>query len=97
MWQLKLLSRVIPVFGALAKEFIEDDNPDTNLSADAHDCYSDIVNIGQALSMSRGEWASGVRDEVVTRLLAALNTRLPSQWTFFSVVTLSPVCLSLHF
>lgn len=46
MWQLELLSWVVPAFGALAKEVI-DSGPD------AQDCYSDLVNIGLAVSTSR--------------------------------------------
>ncbi|PVH69882.1 subtilisin-like protein [Cadophora sp. DSE1049] len=85
--RLELLGRVVPAFGALMKEFIDGDNQDANLSQDAEDCYSDIVNIGQALSVSRGEWASGLRDEEVTRLLAALDSRFPTRWMPFPFMT----------
>lgn len=85
MWQLELLSWVIPAFGSLAQK--ECDNPDANLSEDAKDCYSDIVNIGLALSVSHGEWALGLRDEEVTRLLVALESRLPTRWTPFIFTT----------
>lgn len=72
MWQLELLSWVVPAFGALAKEF-------TDSGPDAQDCYSDLVNIGLAVSTSRGEWNSGLEDEHVSRLLKALESRIPNR------------------
>ncbi|KAF2689750.1 hypothetical protein K458DRAFT_413999 [Lentithecium fluviatile CBS 122367] len=82
MWQLELLSRVIPAFGALAKEFTESEHEDVRLRRDAHECYADIVTIGLALRMSCGEWASGFSDEDVNKLLAALETRIPTKRSF---------------
>ncbi|KAL7908226.1 hypothetical protein GGI35DRAFT_480935 [Trichoderma velutinum] len=79
MWQLELLSWVIPAFGALAKEFIES-GPSPDLFRSAQDCYSDIIGIGLALSTSHGEWASGLEDEQIGRLLKALESRLPKRW-----------------
>lgn len=93
MWQLELLRRVVPALAALAKEFIDGDPQCTKLSRDADDCYSDIVNIGYALSMSRGQWASGLQDEKITGLLAALDTRLPTRWMLSAFGTAYAVCL----
>lgn len=76
MRQLDLLSWVIPAFGALGKDFIRDTN-DQNLVRDAQDYYSDIVQLGQAVATSRGEWTSGLREEQVDRLLKTLESRLP--------------------
>lgn len=78
MWQLELLSWVIPAFGALAKEFMES-GPGPDLFRSAQDCYSDLVNIGLALSTSHGEWASGLDDEQIGRLLKALESRIPNR------------------
>ncbi|KAL7919842.1 hypothetical protein ACQKWADRAFT_300209 [Trichoderma austrokoningii] len=78
MWQLELLSWVVPAFGALAKEFL-DSGPDTDLFRSAQDCYSDLVNIGLAISTSRGEWVSGLEDEQINRLLKALESRIPNR------------------
>lgn len=86
MWQLELLSWVIPAFGALAKDFIDCENPDAHLCQDASDCYSDIVSIGAALSVSGGEWAAGLREEKVSSLLTALESRLPKRRTLFSFI-----------
>lgn len=80
MWQLELLSWVIPAFGALAKELIHvDSGPDPDLFRSAQDCYSDLLNIGLAISMSHGEWVSGLDDEQISRLLKALESRIPSR------------------
>ncbi|KAL5092194.1 hypothetical protein Trisim1_002079 [Trichoderma cf. simile WF8] len=79
MWQLELLSWVIPAFGALAKEFIES-GPSPDLFRIAQDCYSDIIGIGLALYTSHGEWSSGIQDEQIGRLLKALESRLPKRW-----------------
>lgn len=81
MWQLLLLSQVIPAFGALAKEFEERDVSDQSLADDARDCYSDIISIGHALFVSRGEWTSSVRDDIIIGVLQALETRLPKGWS----------------
>ncbi len=97
MWQLTLLSQVVPAFGALAKEFMECDNLDASLSVDAQGCYSDMVNIALAVSSSRGEWAFSLDDEVLDRLLDALDTRLPSRWkTVFSFNVSSSVCFFIR-
>jgi len=93
MWQLELLRKVVPAFAALAKEFVDGDPQGEKLSRDADDCYSDIVNIGYALSVSRGQWASGLRDEKITGLLAALNTRFPTRWIVSALGTAYAVCL----
>ncbi|KAK1977466.1 hypothetical protein LZ30DRAFT_634946 [Colletotrichum cereale] len=77
MSRLQLLSLVIPAFGALARESIEGDIQNASLSRDSADCYSDIVNVGQVLSISCGEWTSGLREEVLDALLEALESRLP--------------------
>jgi hypothetical protein len=87
MWQLELLSRIIPAFGALAKEFIACDHHDAWLRQDAQDCYSDIVLIGCAVSVSRGEWASGMNNKDITELLTALESRFPTRWKPFLVAT----------
>lgn len=89
MWQLELLSRVIPAFGALAKEFTECYDNDARLQQHAQDCYSDIVAIGWAVSVSCGEWASGMNDEDITGLLTALESRFPTRWMISSVFTTS--------
>lgn len=77
MSRLQLLSLVIPAFGALAKECIEGDIQNESLSRDCADCYSDIINVGQVLSISCGEWTSGLREEVLDGLLEALESRMP--------------------
>jgi len=82
MWQLELLSRVIPAFGALAKEFTEREHHDARLRRDAQECYADLVTIGLALHMSYGEWACGFNDQDVSKLLAALDSRFPPKWSF---------------
>ena len=83
MWQLELLSRVVPAFGALAKkEFVDSEHRDARLRRDAQECYADLVTIGLGLHISGGEWASGYIDEDVNRLLAALDTRIPPKWSF---------------
>ncbi|KAJ6031363.1 hypothetical protein N7540_002095 [Penicillium herquei] len=80
MWQLKLLSRVIPAFGALAKDFVERNVGDDSLLKDAIDCYSDIVILGCAVSFSRGEWTLGLTDEDLKPLLKALESRFSRGW-----------------
>jgi hypothetical protein len=80
MWQLDLLARVVPAFGALAKQFYESDCHDTKLVRDAEDCHNDIVLIGQAIYISGGEWAVGLDDIDLTKLLTALETRFPTKW-----------------
>lgn len=90
MWQLELLSRVIPAFGALAKEFTDCDDHDARLRQDAQECYSDIVIIGWAVSVSRGEWASGMDDKDITELLTALESRFPTRWKPFVFTTSLP-------
>jgi hypothetical protein len=82
MWQLELLSRVVPAFGALAKEYAEREHQDARLRRDAHDCYSDLASIGLGVFMSSGEWATGFIDQDVTKLLTALESRLPVKWSF---------------
>ncbi|KAJ5726293.1 uncharacterized protein N7483_007650 [Penicillium malachiteum] len=62
MWQLTLLSRVIPAFGALAKEFIENEFNDDRLLKDAIDFYSDIVNLVLGESV-RSAWPQKLQDE----------------------------------
>lgn len=79
MWQLDLLSWVIPAFGALGKDFIESDSNDPNLVRDAHGYYSDMVQLGQTVATSRGEWTSGLREEEVDKLLRPLESRLPKR------------------
>ena len=96
MWQLDLLSWVIPAFGALAQDFIDCENPDAYLFQDAIECYSDIVSIGAALSVSGGEWASGLREEKVSRLLMALESRLPKRRTPFSFIVCLVILTSAH-
>lgn len=79
MWQLDLLSWVIPAFAALGQDFIERDSNDPNLIRDAQDYYSDMVQLAQAVATSCGEWTSGLREEEVDRLLKALESRLPAK------------------
>lgn len=79
MWQLELLSLVIPAFGALAKLSQEGEDEDARLKQDAMECYSDIVQIGWAVYSSRGEWASGIDDGIITQLLEALESRFPTR------------------
>ncbi|KAK2759746.1 subtilisin-like protease [Colletotrichum kahawae] len=55
MWQLALLSHVIPAFVALGKDFIDRDNKDEDLLRDASDCYSDIIHIGVARPLGTGD------------------------------------------
>lgn len=78
MWQLELLSRVVPAFGALVNDYSESEHHDGR-RRDAEDCYADIVNIGQALYSSGGEWVLGLDDIDVTKLLTALETRFPKK------------------
>ena len=78
MWQLELLSKVVPAFGALAGVYLESEHQDGRLR-NAEDCYADIVNIGQAICRSGGEWASGLDDVDVTKLLTAFETRFPTR------------------
>ncbi|RSL89802.1 hypothetical protein CDV31_015804 [Fusarium ambrosium] len=78
MWQLALLSKVVPAFGALAKESCGSGSPD-EISGDAQDCHSDIMLIGYALSVSRGKRISGLSEDTLTLLLEALETRFPSR------------------
>ncbi|KAJ5613658.1 hypothetical protein N7528_007312 [Penicillium herquei] len=80
MWQLILLSRVIPAFGALAKEFMEGRVNEDALLNDAFEFYSDIVTLGCAVSISRGEWTSGLSDEDLHPLLKALESRFSKGW-----------------
>ena len=95
MWQLKLLSQVLPAFAALAKEFSQ--SPNEDLQRDAEQCWSDIVNIGLAVSESRGEWASHFDDKVVTDLLEALNSRVPKKKSWLQRITPKeqPVCFMI--
>lgn len=80
MRELVLLSQVIPAFAALAKEFVEWETDDQRLAQDALDCYSDIINVCHALSVSRGEWAPGLDEQIVAGVLKVLETRLPKSW-----------------
>jgi hypothetical protein len=93
MWELELLGRVVPAFGALARQYrrrLEDKPQDARLR-DAEDCYQDLVLIGHAVYMSGGEWTSGLDDIDVTKLLAAFETRFPKKrlflpaWKFYGV------------
>ncbi|KAF4870778.1 Subtilisin DY [Colletotrichum siamense] len=52
MWQLALLSNVIPAFVALGKDFIDRDKQDEDLLRDASDCYSDVIHIGVAVAIA---------------------------------------------
>ncbi|KAL6695706.1 peptidase S8/S53 domain-containing protein [Trichoderma pleuroticola] len=79
MWQLELLSWVIPAFGALSKEFMES-GPDSDLFLSAQECYSDIIGIGLVLSTSYGEWTSGLEDEQIGKPLKALESRFSNRW-----------------
>lgn len=88
MWQLDLLSWVIPAFAALGQDFIESDSNDLNLVRDAQDYYSDMVHLGQAVATSCGEWTSGLREVEVDRLLKALESRLPTRRVPFGLTRL---------
>lgn len=94
MWQLDLLSWVIPAFGALGKDFIERDSNDINLVRDAQDYYSDMVQLGQTVATSRGEWTSGLSEEEVDRLLKALESRLPARRIPFGLARLYDATLN---
>lgn len=94
MWQLELLSWVVPAFGALAKEFL-DSGPDADLFRSAQDCYSDLVNIGLAISTSRGEWFSGLEDEQISRLLKAFESRIPNRRVPFIFSMPNKVCSNM--
>ncbi|KAJ3549806.1 hypothetical protein NM208_g304 [Fusarium decemcellulare] len=85
MWQLVLLSQVVPAFGALAKNSLEP-TISSRISRDAQDCYSDIVNIAQTLSISRGEWAPGLKEEVLMSLLRGLEARFPKKRKWFNEI-----------
>jgi len=89
MWHLELLSQVIPAFGALAMEYIEHEQ-DARLRRDAQDCYADLVTVGLAVALSYGEWTSGLDDRDIIKLLAALETRLPSKKRPFQMVFQGP-------
>ncbi|KAJ5710928.1 hypothetical protein N7488_005084 [Penicillium malachiteum] len=80
MWQLILLSRVIPAFGALAKDFMERRVDEDALLSDAFEFYSDIVALRCAVSFSRGEWTSGLSDEDLDPLPKALESRFSKGW-----------------
>lgn len=84
MWQLELLSQVLPAFAALAQDF---KSSSEELQRDAELCWSDIVNIGLAVSESRGEWASQMDNEVITGLLKALDSRLPKKKSWLERIT----------
>jgi hypothetical protein len=87
MWELELLSRALPAFGALAREYMrrmEDEHHDARLR-NAQDCYQDIVLIGHAVHMSGGEWTSGLDDIDVAKLLAAFETRFPKKRFFLPI------------
>lgn len=94
MWQLELLSRIVPAFGALARESMDlEQQEDTR--RDAQDCYSDLVTVGHALCVSDGERVFSLDDAVVTNLLKALESRLPKAWTtnLLSILTIQEVSL----
>ncbi|KAH8698202.1 hypothetical protein GQ44DRAFT_832238 [Phaeosphaeriaceae sp. PMI808] len=91
MWQLELLSRVIPAFGALARTYSENEEHDARLRRDSQDCYSDMVTIGLSLCMSCGEWASGLIDEDLIKLLTALETRFPKPKRSFPISFSTPI------
>lgn len=96
MWQLELLSRVVPAFGALANTYSENEDHDER-RRNAEDCYADIVNIGQALYSSGGQWALGLDDVDVTKLLTAFETRFPKKPFTLGFATWKPqeVCLPM--
>ncbi|KAH7127826.1 peptidase S8/S53 domain-containing protein [Dactylonectria estremocensis] len=96
MWQLRLLSQIIPAFGALARHLIESDEEDARLCQDANDCYSDLVSIGLALSVSRGEWTAGIDDRDLTKLLQALESRIPTRRSPFGFLTLKTIQAEQH-
>jgi hypothetical protein len=80
MWQLELLSKVVPAFGALAKRHTERESRKALLQS-ATDCYSDITFIGHAISVSRGESVPELHDDtILTDLLRAFATRIPRRW-----------------
>lgn len=83
MWQLELLSLIVPAFGALGQDFI--DNGDPKLSRHAHDYNSDVATIGCALAVSGGEWTSGLEEEELNQLLKALQSRLPKRWGLMDI------------
>lgn len=93
MRQLELLSLVIPAFGALGKEFVDNVNDEPSRLAYARDFYSDISNIGSALALSRGEWSRGLREHDVDRLLRVLESRLPKRLVPFGLI--KPFVVSL--
>ena len=97
MWRLSLLSRVVPAFGALIVEHLHKERQEDILQ-DVQDCYSDIVNIGHALYLSDGESAFGLDSAVVTSLLEALETRLPTStsWTTLLAAYVNPEVCFLH-
>ncbi|KAF1941676.1 subtilisin-like protein [Clathrospora elynae] len=48
----------------------------------AVECYGNLVNIGLAIYESGGEWASGLDDTDITKLLSAFETRFPRKRQF---------------
>ena len=90
MWQLEILSRVVPLFGALAKKFIDAEEQDARLWRDGQECYSDIVTIGLATYLSGGEWVSNLDVADTHKLLAAFETRFPIKKSLLSVVFAAP-------
>jgi hypothetical protein len=88
MWELELLSRVVPAFGALARQdYMKrmEDEHDYVLLRDAQNCWQDLVLIGSYIYTSGGEWASGLDDKIVAKLLEALEVRLPRKWHFLTI------------
>jgi hypothetical protein len=80
MWQLNLLSQVIPALGAVIWEFSEQDQLDPRLRRDAVNFYADLVRTGGAVARSHGEWAAGICDEELNELLRALESRCSNKW-----------------
>jgi hypothetical protein len=100
MWELELLSRVVPAFGALARQDymkrMEDvarhdymkrkkDEHKCDMLRDAQNCWQDLVLIGSYIYTSGGEWASGLDDKIVAKLLEALEVRLPRRWHLLTI------------
>lgn len=90
MWYLDLLSKVLPAFVVLAKDYRDSlgDDAEIGLRRDAENCYGDLVLIAQIVSHSWGKWSHGLGEEEngIMGLLGALETRFPKSfgWSRFN-------------
>ncbi|KAH8665487.1 hypothetical protein BGZ61DRAFT_484575 [Ilyonectria robusta] len=86
MWQLSLLGDVLPAFRAFARQRKQECDALRDTSPHAEDlyfqalgCFNDLDAIRTAVAKSRGEWTPGLDEEIIDRLLEALNSRVESR------------------